>query len=157
MFNYLDDFIGVSPPSTATIDFQALGDLLISLGLQESSEKSCWPSPLMICLGPQVDTNNFTLWVSSERLCETEQLMEQWFNKRTASKSVYRGQISVRLNCVHQSRVFIVRILALFGKLRHNHHRANLTAEFQKEFGGADSCGSMMAYLRLTLPSGLSG
>ena len=155
MFNYLDDFIGVSPPSTATIDFQALGDLLFSLGLQESIEKSC--SPLMICLGLQVDTNNFRLSVSSERLCETEQLLEQWFTKRTATKSVYRGQISVRLNCVRQSRVFIVRILALFGKLRHNHYHANLTAEFQKEFGSTDSCGSMMAYLRLTLPSGLSG
>ena len=100
----------------------------------------------MICLGLQVDTNNFTLSVSSESLCETEQLMEQWFTKRTVIKSVYRRQISVRLNCVRQSRVLIVRSLALFGKLRHNHHHANLTAEFQKEFGGANSCGSIMAY-----------
>ena len=37
------------PPSTATTDFQALRDLLTSLGLQESSEKSCSPSPVMIC------------------------------------------------------------------------------------------------------------
>ena len=110
----------------------------------------------MICLGLQVDTNNFTLSVSSARLCETEQLLEQWFTKRTATKSVYRGQISARLNCVGQSWVFIVRILALFGKLRHNHHHANLTAELQKESGGADSCGSIVAYLWLTLPSGLS-
>ena len=131
----------------ATIDFQALGDLLISLGLQESSEKSCSPSPLMICLLLQVDTNNLTLSVSSKRLCETEQLLKQWFTKRTATKSVYRGQISVRLNCVRQSRAFIVGILALFGKLRNNHHHVSLTAEFQREFGGADSCGSIMAYL----------
>lgn len=72
LFNYLDDFIGVSSPSTATSDFQALGDLLTSLGLQESSEKSCSPSPVMICLGVQLDTNNFTLSVNSEHFCELE-------------------------------------------------------------------------------------
>lgn len=33
LFNYLDDLIGVSSPSTATCDFQVLGDLLTSLGL----------------------------------------------------------------------------------------------------------------------------
>ena len=34
---------------------------------------------------------------------------------------------------VRQSRVFIPRILALPGKLRHNHHHATLTAEFRKD------------------------
>ena len=58
LFNYLDDFIGVSSSSTATNDFQSLLDLLTSLGLQESSEISCSPSPVMICLGVQLDTNN---------------------------------------------------------------------------------------------------
>lgn len=43
VFNYLDDFIGVSLALTAHTDFQALSDLLSSLGLQESSAKSCLP------------------------------------------------------------------------------------------------------------------
>ena len=138
LFNYLDDFIGVSPPSTANADFQALGDLLASLGLQESSEKSCSPSPVMICLGVQLDTNNFTLSVSSERLCEIEQLLEQWLTKRTATKTALQslvGKLVFVSKCVRQSRVFIARILALLGKLRHNHHHANLTAEFRKDLG----------------------
>ena len=136
MFNYLDDFIGVSSPSTATSDFQALGDLLTSLGLQESSEKSCSPSPVMICLGVQLDTNNFTLSVSSERLCELETLLHRWLTKRTATKSALQslvGKLVFVSKCVRQSRVFIARILALLGKLRHNHHHANLTAEFRKD------------------------
>lgn len=65
LFNYLDDFIDVSAPRMATADFQALAKLLSSLGLQESGEKSCLPSPVMICLGVQLDTNNFMLSVSS--------------------------------------------------------------------------------------------
>ena len=136
LFNYLDDFIGVSSPSTATSDFQALGDLLTSLGLQESSEKSCSPSPVMICLGVQLDTNNFTLSVSSERLCELETLLHRWLTKRTATKSALQslvGKLVFVSKCIRQSRVFIARILALLGKLRHNHHHANLTAEFRKD------------------------
>ena len=70
LFNYLDDFIGVSSPSTANTDFQALGDLLAVLGLQESAEKSCPPATVIVCLGVQLDTNNFILSVSPERLCE---------------------------------------------------------------------------------------
>ena len=44
LFNYLDDFIGDSSPSTATSDFQALGDLLTSLGLQTKCcrKPDCW-------------------------------------------------------------------------------------------------------------------
>ena len=90
----------------------------------------------MICLGVQLDTNNFTLSVSSERLCEIETLLGQWLTKRTATKSALQslvGKLVFVSKCVRQSRVFIARILALLGKLRHNHHHANLTAEFPKD------------------------
>ena len=49
MFNYLDDFIGVSPPKLATSHFGELGELLHHLGLEESVDKSCPPSPVMTC------------------------------------------------------------------------------------------------------------
>ena len=136
MLNYFDDFIGFSSPSTATSDFQALGDLLTSLGLQESIANSCSQSPVMICLDVQLDTNNFTLSDSSERLCEIETLLDQWLNKLTATKSALQslvGKLVFVSKCVRQSRVFIARILALLGKLRPNHHHANLTAEFRKD------------------------
>ena len=81
------------PPSTATSDFQVLGDLLRSLGLQQSSEKSCSQSPVMICLGIQLDMNNFTLSVSSERLCEIERLLDQWLPKHTATKSTLQSLV----------------------------------------------------------------
>ena len=74
--------------------------------------------------------------MSSERLCEIEQLLEQWFTKRTTTKSALQslvGKLVFVSKCVRQSRVFIARILALIGKLRHNHHHAHLTAEFQKD------------------------
>ena len=151
MFNYLDDFIGVSCPSTATSDFQSLGDLLTSLWLQKSSEKSCSPAPVMICLGVQLDTNNFTLSVNTEHLCEIDTLLDRWFTKRTATKSTVQslvGKLVFVSKCVRQSRVFIARILALLGKLKHNHHHANLTSEFHKDLvWWRRFLGGIMAYL----------
>ena len=93
MFNYLDDFIGVSPAFNAQTNFQALSDLLSSFGLHESSEKACPPSPVMICLGVELNTDALTLSVSPGRLCELEQLQEQWIHKRTAAKAALQSLV----------------------------------------------------------------
>ena len=128
--------LSVSPSNTATADFEALKDLLASLGLQESPETSCLPSPVMICLGVELDTNNFSLSVSSERLCELEHLLDQWLSKCTSTKSALQslvGKLVFVSKCVRQSRVFISRILAVLHKMRFNHHDIHLTAEFRKD------------------------
>ena len=65
-FNYLDDFIGVSPPTLATSHFNEVGVLLHRLGLDESIDKSCPPSPVMTCLGVELNTLDFTLSVDSD-------------------------------------------------------------------------------------------
>ena len=140
VFTYLDDFIGVSPAFNAQTDFQALSNLLSSLGLQESSEKACPPSPVMICLGVELNTDALTLSVSPGWLCELEQLLEQlleqWIHKRTATKAALQslvGKLIFISKCVRQSRIFIARILILLRKVLFNHHHVNLTAEFRKD------------------------
>ena len=95
VFNYLDDFIGVSPALTAHTDFQTLRDSLSTLGLQESFEKSCPPSSVMTCLGVELNATTFTLSVSPERLCEIELLLEHWFRKRTATKTALQSLVGV--------------------------------------------------------------
>lgn len=40
VFNYLDDFIGISPSKDANLHFEELGTLLQTLGLEESLDKS---------------------------------------------------------------------------------------------------------------------
>ena len=136
VFTYLDDFIGVSPAFNTQTDFQALSDLLSSLGSQESSEKACLPSPVMICLGVELNTDALTLSVSPGRLCELEQLLEQWIHKRTATKAALQslvGKLIFISKCVRQSHIFIARILILLRKVLFNHHHVNLTADFRKD------------------------
>lgn len=74
--------------------------------------------------------------VISERLCEIEQLLDQWLTKPTATKSALKSLVAKLVfvsKCVRQSRLFFARILALLGKMRQNHHHANLSADFRKD------------------------
>ena len=48
---YLDNLIGVSPPSTAADGFEQLGTLLCDLGLEEHVPKACPPASLQVVLG----------------------------------------------------------------------------------------------------------
>ena len=135
-FNYLDDFIGVSPPTLATSHFNEVGVLLHRLGLDESIDKSCPPSPVMTCLGVELNTLDFTLSVDSDRLAEIESLLHTWLHKRTTTKSSLQslvGKLVFVSKCVRQSRVFIARILRLLRSVKFNHHHINLNSEFRKD------------------------
>ena len=135
-FNYLDDFIGVSPLPLATSHFNEVSVLLHYLGLGESIDKSCPPSPVMTCLGVQLNTRDFTLSLDSDRLAEIESFVTKWLHKRTTTKSSLQslvGKFVFVSKCVRQSRVFIARILRLLRSVKFNHHHINLNSEFRKD------------------------
>ena len=136
LFNYLDDFIGVSEPSCAMSDFLELGSLLSSLGLRESEGKACPPATTVLCLGVQLDTVKLTMSIGPDRLSEIELLLFSWLAKRTAKKVELQslvGKLVFVSKCVRQSRVFIARILRVLRSVKFNHHHVNLNAEFRKD------------------------
>ena len=55
VLSYLDDFMGISAPTTAFKHYALCGSLLDALGLQESSHKACPPSTQITCLGVLFD------------------------------------------------------------------------------------------------------
>lgn len=134
--NYLDDFIGISSPDRAFHDYATCGSLLRDLGLQESSSKACPPSPILTCLGVEVNSLALTLSVTPERLHELETLLLQWTTQRSATKSELQslvGKLSFVTKCVRQSRLFLSRILALLRPLKHNHYHTKLSKEFHRD------------------------
>jgi len=136
IFNYLNDFIGVSPLPLATSQFNEVGVLLHHLGLEESIDKSCPPSLVMTCLGVQLNTRDFTLSVYSDRLAKIESVLQTWLHKHTTTKSSLQslvGKLVFVSKCVCQSRVFIARILHLLQSVKFNHHHINLNSEFRKD------------------------
>lgn len=136
VFNYLDDFIGISLPSDANLHFAEIGALLKSLGLEESINKCFPPSPIMTCLGVELNTITLTLSVSPDRLSELDGLLHAWLHKRTTTKKALQSLVGKSIfvsKCVCQSQIFIARILRLLQSEQFNHHHINLNAEFRKD------------------------
>ena len=136
LLNYLDDFMGIEPACTAQEAFQYLRFLLRDLGLVESTNKACPPGTRRTCLGVEFDTVQMTISVTADRLRELTQLLDLWLVKDKVTKRQLQsliGKLSFVCKCVRQSRIFLIRLLDLLGTLRHNHHRATLTAECKKD------------------------
>ena len=113
-----------------------LGESLHLLGLEESSAKSCPPSPVMSCLSIELITLDCTLSVDSDRLAEIESLLHSWLHKRTTTKTSLQslvGKLVFASKCVRQSRVFVAQILRLLRKVTLNHNHINLNSEFRKD------------------------
>ena len=113
-----------------------LGELLHLLGLEESSAKSCPPSPVMSCLSIELITLDCTLSIDSDRLAEIESLLHSWLHKRTTTKTSLQslvGKLVFASKCVRQSRVYVARILRLLRKVTLNHNHINLNSEFRKD------------------------
>ena len=118
VLSYLDDFMGISPPSTASEHYTLSRSLLHALGLQESPHKVRPPSTQMTCLGVLFDTVNFTMTVTPDRLRELqEDLLPRWLQKKSASKTDLQsliGKLAFVSKCVRPGRLFLCRILDTF-------------------------------------------
>lgn len=106
--NYLNDFIGISSPDKAFRDYDTCGLLLRDLGLQESPSKACPSSPVITCLGVEVNSLALTLSVTPERLHELETLLLQWTTQRSATKSELQSLVGKLYQvCSPKSFVFV--------------------------------------------------
>ena len=134
VLSYLDDFMGISAPSTAFEHYRLCGSLLDALGLQESSHKACPPSTQMTCLGVLFDTVALTMSVTPNRLTQLQdEFLPMWLTKKSATKTELQsliGKLSFVSKCVRSGRLFLTRILDTLRSLRCNHHCIKLTAEF---------------------------
>ena len=137
VLSYLDDFMGISAPTTAFEHYRLCGSLLDALGLQESSHKACPPSTQMTCLGVLFDTVALTMSVTPDRLTQLQdESLPMWLTKTSATKTELQsliGKLSFVSKCVRPGRLFLTRILDSLRSLRRNHHRIKLTAEFRKD------------------------
>jgi hypothetical protein len=133
--NYLDDLIGVSDPHNSDNAFDALGKLLLELGLEENFTKACGPSTSQIVLGILVNTMDGTLAVPDEKLSEINLLVEQWQVKTSTTKVDLQsliGKLQFVTKCVQQSRIFLNRLLETLRAMT-NKSYLNLSESFKKD------------------------
>ena len=113
---YLDDFNGVVPRgvSRAVADFEALGQLLSDVGLEEAVDKAVPPSTSCIMLGISFDTEKMIMEVTQGRVTEIVELTNLWLHKKKSDKRELQqllGKLQFICKCVRQGRVFLARLL----------------------------------------------
>ena len=114
--NYLDDVIGVSPPSCANNAFSTLMNLLDALGLPVNFKKVEKPQTKITCLGIDIDAKNGILTVPDKKMEKIRMLCIQWKNKTCATKNQLQKLLGNLLHihrCVQPTRLFTNRMLQL--------------------------------------------
>ena len=130
--NYSDDLAGVEPIERAQVSFQAMGDLLVSLGLDEAAAKASGPETKMEYLGVEFNSITFTKTVPPAKMAQMKDTLFTWLNKKTCTKRQLQslcGQLLWVARCVQHSRCFISRLLAGLKTLGEQHHKMTLTPE----------------------------
>ena len=133
--NYLDDLIGVSHPCYSDAAFDALGQLLLELGLEENFAKACGPATSQVVLGILINTIDGTLSVPDEKLDEITLLVEEWQGKTSTKKVELQsliGKLQFITKCVRQSRIFMNRLLETLRAMTKK-NRIKLSPSFQKD------------------------
>ena len=147
VINYIDDVIGFGTVSTAHTSFCPLQDLQ-KLGFDISIKKLVRPSTKVICLGVEVNTEEYTVAVPQEKLSNILEMCTNWSQKSHCTKKQLQSLLGCLLyitKCVRHSRPFLNRMLDLlrshFGKeqipLDINFHRdLNWFQKFLPQFNG---------------------
>ena len=107
---YMDDFAGCETGPRATEAFEALGELLKTLGIEESREKACPPSTTMTFLGVEFDTKMMSMRIDKYKLQEITTLSRTWARKTVASKQELQsvlGKLMWVSKVVRCSRCFV--------------------------------------------------
>ena len=114
--NYLDDIIGHSVCSQASKSFQTLHQLILDLGFEISQKKLVTPSTRVTCLGVEIDTVNFTVSITKDKVREVLDMCQIRQNKKTCTKRELQsllGKLLYITKCVKSSRYFLNRMLEL--------------------------------------------
>ena len=113
--NYSDDIGGGETSlDRATLSFNALGSLLVDLGLDESTSKAHPPSTSMPYLGILFDTISMRMSIPPEKIAEVREEISQWMKRNKASKKSLQqllGKLFWVSRCIRFSRGFVGRLI----------------------------------------------
>ena len=132
---YIDDYIIISSPDTATKAFDELSQLLRDLGLPINQKKVSSPGRALTCLGIFVDLDRNTLSIDEAKLQSILSECQKFATKKHTTKKGFQsllGKLIYVQKCVKPARIFINRMLNL---LRTNSHRnrIHLDQEFFRD------------------------
>ena len=112
--NYIADIIGHSVVSKSRASFETLRALLLELGFDISEKKVVQPPTKVTCLGVDIDTIEFTVSITPDKVKEILAEYESWVDRDECTKKQLQsllGKLLYVTKCVRISRPFLNRML----------------------------------------------
>ena len=139
IWNYIDDFIGISTEKLAPYQWERLQNLVISLGLKVSETPGHLVPPTECFTGLGIEFNiplNLRR-IPTEKLKKAKALLAEWKEKTDASKLELQqllGLLNHLSGCISPGRLFVSRMLT---DLRHSYkiepEKVKLSYGFKKD------------------------
>ena len=177
VFHYLDEFLIIGMPSSSQCEEQLKILLAVfeRLDIPVAMEKLEGPTTVLIFLGIEMDTQNLTLRLPKEKLCELQGLITTWRDKRCCTKSELRslvGKLQHACKVVRPGRSFLRQMFELLKATAKKQHFIRLNRSFRSDlawwhlflesWNGVTMMGSLEWYpdihmFRVPLAVGLGG
>ena len=135
VFNYIDDFLIVSSEDKATSAYEFLIKILNELGLPINNSKLVPPSRRVTCMGINIDLDNNTPSIYSDKLEEILQFCISFSKLTKVSKTKFQslcGKLLYIQRCVRAARIFLNRMLSLLRNSTSKKHTF-LNQDFHKD------------------------
>ena len=116
LYNYIDDLVYTGLPGESQRSYHTLLALLQDLGLEISTSKLIEPTNIAVCLGIKINTVNRTLQIPKDKLCQIQQICQQYVFKKKVTKTQFQsllGSLLYITKCVKPARCFLNRMLQL--------------------------------------------
>lgn len=129
----MDDFFSAQIEWEAETSFNNMSILLKQLGIEESFEKACYRSEIMVVLGIRFNTVTMTLSLTEEKMMEIVSELKKWKAKNDCSLKQMQslvGKLNFAASVVRSGRVYMARLI---NTLRKNAQTRNGRIELSKD------------------------
>ena len=136
--HYLDDFITLGPPETATC--QANLERMLSscqrLGVPVAQGKCAGPTSVLVFLGFELDTEQMIIRLPQDKLKRTLSLVQDWTEKKGCRKKELEsllGHLQHAATVIRPGRTFVRRLIELVSAFRDSNHWIRLNASTRSD------------------------
>ena len=138
IMHYLDDYLTLAPPDSATChrNLDIIKSICLQLGVPLALEKVEGPSTSLTFLGIVLDTVRMEACLPTDKLHRIRHQVKTWLTKRKATKRQIFSLVGILQHAtkiVRPGRTFLSRMYSAATKLKTLSHHKKLSAAFRSD------------------------
>lgn len=136
--HYLDDFITLGEPDTATCahNLQVIIETCEQLGVTVAIDKCEGPTVCLTFLGIEIDTMTMEMWLPAEKLKKLQDTLQKWRGCKACTKRELLsliGQLGHACKVVKPGRIFLSQMIKLSTVVQRLDHHVRLNQAFRAD------------------------